>query len=136
MEQLRRKDLDIQELKRHRLEKEEEADRYKILLKAQEQRNAEQLVTVDKYHAAVANHDAEMRCMHVLLESERTEMHQQLENMQASYALSKHKTDQKIECWKFTCEDVLSRLNFNPATAKIETLEREHYDVLEELKEL
>eukprot|EP00971_Amphidinium_carterae_P297749 5915861-Amphidinium_carterae.1 len=67
-------ELEMQELRRERLEKEQEVDRLRVLLKAQEQRNAEQLVTVDKYHASVANYDAEMRQMHVLLECEREEV--------------------------------------------------------------
>jgi chromosome segregation ATPase len=132
---VQKKDLEIGELKRHRLEKEEEADRYRILLKAQEQRNSEQLVTVDKYHAAVASHDAEMRQMHVLLECEREEAQRKLSELQMAYASTKHTLEQRIDGWKFAFEDVLSRLNFNPATTKIQILELENFDMQKELKE-
>lgn len=131
---VRKKDLDISELKRHRLEKEEEADRYRILLKAQEHRNSEQLVTVDKYHAAVAGNDAEMRQMHVLLECEREEAQRKLAELQTAYASTRHTLEQRIECAKLAFEDVLSQLNFNPATQKIQVLELESLEVQNELR--
>jgi len=134
LDQVRKKDLEISELKRHRLEKEEEADRYRILLKAQEQRNSEQLVTVDKYHAAVASHDAEMRQMHVLLECEREEAQRKLGELQRAYASTRHTLEQRIECSKLAFEDVLSQLNFNPATQKIQILELENLEVQNELR--
>lgn len=130
IDQIRKRDLEIRELRRQRLDKEEEADRYKVLLKAQQQRNSEQLIIIDKYHASVANHDAEMRQMQALLECERHEACRQLQELQDSYAAAKQTLEQRIEQWRFTFEDVLSRLNFNPATRKIHMLEGE----LEELK--
>lgn len=132
---VQKRNLEIAELKRQRLEKEEEADRFRILLKAQEQRNSEQLVTVDKYHAAVASHDAEMRQMHVLLECEREEAQRKLGELQGAYASTKHTLEKKIDAWKLSFEDVLSRLNFNPATSKIQILEIENFEVKKELKE-
>lgn len=123
LEVIKKKDLEIRELKRQRLEKEEESDRFKVLLRAQEQRNTEQLVTVDKYHAAVASHDAEMRQMQVLLECERTEAKRQLLELEEIYAAAKHTLQQRIECWKLSYEDALSQLNFNPLTAKLQELE-------------
>lgn len=134
-EKLRKKELEIHELKLQRLMKEEEADRFQILLKAQEQRNSEQLVTVDKYHAAVASHDAEMRQMHVLLDCEREEAKRQLFELQNSYAATKHTLEQRIDSWKMCFEDVLSQLNFNPATQKIQVLEVENIEMRKELKE-
>lgn len=131
---LRKRNLEIAELKRHRLEKEEEADRYRILLKAQEQRNGEQLVTVDKYHAAVASHDAEMRQMHVLLECEREEAQRKLQELQSAYASTRHTLEQRIEGSKLMFEDVLSKLNFNPATQKIQVLEEESQKLAVELR--
>jgi len=133
-EKLRKKDLEIQQLKHQRLEKEEESDRYRILLKAQEQRNSEQLVTVDKYHAAVASHDAEMRQMQVLLECEREEAKRQLFEIQNAYAATKHTLEQRIDAWKMCFEDVLSQLNFNPATQKIQLLELENAELKQELQ--
>jgi hypothetical protein len=132
---VKKRDLEIAELKRHRLEKEEEADRFRILLKAQEQRNGEQLVTVDKYHAAVASHDAEMRQMHVLLECEREEAKRKLTELQTAHTIARSAQELKIEGWKFAFEDVLSQLNFNPATEKIKVLELENTEVKHELKE-
>lgn len=134
LEHLKKKDLDIAELKRQRLEREEEVDRYKVLLKAQEQRNSEQLVTVDKYHAAVANHDAEMRQMQVLLKCEREEAKRQLEELQHAYAAARHTMEQRADGWKMRFEDAFSRLNFNPATAKIHRLQDENIVLQEELK--
>merc|ERR1719161_656151 len=118
-----------------RLEKEEEADRFRILLKAQEQRNGEQLVTVDKYHAAVASHDAEMRQMHVLLECEREEAQRKLQELQSAYASTRHTLEQRIDGWKLSYEDVLSRHNFNPATQKIQILELENFEMKKEIEE-
>jgi chromosome segregation ATPase len=132
---VQKRDLEIAELKRHRLEKEEEADRFRILLKAQEQRNSEQLVIVDKYHAAVASHDAEMRQMHVLLECEREEAQRKLSELQTAYASSHQTLQRKIEGWKLAFEDVLSQLNFNPATEKIHVLEIDNVELKQELKE-
>lgn len=129
-EQLKKKELEIRDLRRQRLEREEEVDRFKTLLIAQEQRNADQLVTVDKYHAAVANHNAETREMHVLLESERAQMKKQLQELQDLYNAERAALEQTIERWKFSYEDVLSQLNFNPLTIKIRTLE----DTIEELQ--
>jgi len=131
---VRKKDLDISELKRHRLEKEEEADRYRILLKAQEHRNSEQLVTVDKYHAAVAGHDAEMRQMHVLLECEREEAQRKLAELQAAYASTRHTLEQRIEASKFAYEDVLSQLNFNPDKMTISVLQLDNLEMQSELR--
>jgi len=132
---VKRKDLEIAELKRHRLEKEEEADRFRILLKAQEQRNTEQLVTVDKYHAAVASNDAEMRQMHVVLECEREETQRKLSELQTAYAATRQTLERKIDGWKLAYEDVLSRLNFNPATAKLGVLEIQNDELRQELKD-
>ncbi|CAE7251399.1 unnamed protein product, partial [Symbiodinium sp. CCMP2592] len=49
----------ISELTRQRFEREEEIEKLKSLLQAQEQHNAEQRVTVDKYHAM----ESEMKLM-------------------------------------------------------------------------
>lgn len=116
---VRKKDADLRELRRLQLEKEEEADRLKVLLKAQEHVNAEQLVTLDKYHAVVAGHEAEMRQMQVLLECERQEAQRQLRESQDLFAAGRHSLEQRVEQWKFAYEDVLSRQNFNPASQKL-----------------
>jgi len=134
-ERLKRRELECQDLKRQRLEKEEEVDRFKVLLKAQEQRNSEQLVTVDKYHAAVASHEAETRQMQVLLECEREEAKRQLDELQDAYAAARCTLLQRIEHWKFAYEDVLSQLNFNPLTLQIQVLEKEHAEKEAEVKE-
>jgi len=120
---LKARTQEVQELKRQRLEKEEEVDRLKVLLKAQEQRNSEQLVTVDKYQAAVASHDAETRQMQVLLECEREEAKRQLKEMQNVHEAARHTLERRIEHWKMCFEDVFSRINFNPATEKLHELE-------------
>mmetsp|Transcript_62332 Transcript_62332/g.148819 ORF Transcript_62332/g.148819 Transcript_62332/m.148819 type:complete len:986 (-) Transcript_62332:92-3049(-) len=135
LNQLRKKELDMQDLRRERLEKEQEVDRLKVLLKAQEQRNSEQLVTVDKYHASVANYDAEMRQMHVLLECEREEAKQQLDDLQKAYAAGRHTLEQKIDSWKMCYEDVVSQLNFNPATTKLQALNQENVRLRRKLEE-
>merc|ERR1711972_524287 len=113
----------------------EEVDRYKTLLKAQEQRNMEQLVTVDKYHAAVASHDAEARQMQVLLECEREEAKQQLRELQDAYAAAQCTLEQRIEYGKMCYEDALSQLNFNPATEKAQYMEIELEEKTRELEE-
>merc|ERR1712176_1538080 len=135
LDQLKRKDAEVRELKRQRLEKEEEVDRYKVLLKAQEQRNMEQLVTVDKYHAAVASHDAETRQMQVLLECEREEAKRQLSELQDAYAAARSTLEQRIEYWKLRYEDVLSQLNFNPLTEKVQVMEVQIEELQSELQE-
>jgi hypothetical protein len=112
--------MEIEELKRQRLEKEEESDRFRILLRAQEQRNSEQLVTVDKYHSIAASHDAEMRQMQVLLENEREEAVRKLGEMKVAYESARQSLERTIEGWKYSYEDVLSKLTFNPATQKLE----------------
>lgn len=122
---------EIQNLKRMRLEREEEVDRLKVLLKAQEQRNLEQLVTVDKYQSSVANHEAEMRQMQVLLECERDEGRRQLKEMEDIQTVARQTMEFKIEQWKMCFEDVFSRMNFNPLTNKLQTYERQ----IEELQE-
>jgi len=132
---LKKRDLEVQELKRHRFEREEEANRFKILLQAQVHRNQEQLVTIDKYHAAVASHEAETRQMQVLLENEREEAKRQLEKLQTAYVATRHTLEQQIDVWKMSFEDVLSRVNFNPAAEKIALLEAEVAELRKELKE-
>eukprot|EP00928_Gymnodinium_smaydae_P042936 TRINITY_DN28869_c0_g1_i1.p1 TRINITY_DN28869_c0_g1~~TRINITY_DN28869_c0_g1_i1.p1 ORF type:complete len:1069 (-),score=203.19 TRINITY_DN28869_c0_g1_i1:281-3487(-) len=119
LEKLKHKTHENQDLKRQRLEKEEECDRLKVLLKAQEHRNTEQLVTVDKYQAVVANHEAEMRQMQVLLECERKEARRQLQEMQIIQDAARKTMEDRVEHWKMSFEDVFSRLNFNPATKLI-----------------
>lgn len=125
LEVIKKKELECEELKRQRLEREEESDRYKILLKAQEQRSNELLVTVDKYHATVANHDAEMRQMQVLLECERDEAKRQIDELQSSYVAGRALMEQKVDAWQMRFEDALSLLHFNPATQKIQNLQVE-----------
>lgn len=95
----------------------------------------EQLVTVDKYHAAVASHDAETRQMQVLLECEREEAKRQLCELQDAYAAARSTLEQRIEYWKLRYEDVLSQLNFNPATEKIQVMEVEIEELRAELNE-
>jgi hypothetical protein len=120
---LKTKDFEIRDLKRQRLEKEEEVARQKVLLQAQDQRNSAHLVTVDKYHAAVANQDAETRQMQVLLESERAEAKRQLKEMSDVCAAAEFTLTKRIEHWKMCFEDTWSQLNFNPATAKMQNME-------------
>merc|ERR1712232_862459 len=97
MNALDEKKGEVKRLKNSRLEKEDEVDRLKILLTAQEQRNAEQLVTVDKYQASVANHDAEMRQMHALLECEREECIRQLKEMEQIQGAARQAADRRVE---------------------------------------
>eukprot|EP00927_Polykrikos_kofoidii_P043586 TRINITY_DN37664_c0_g1_i1.p1 TRINITY_DN37664_c0_g1~~TRINITY_DN37664_c0_g1_i1.p1 ORF type:complete len:1117 (+),score=251.02 TRINITY_DN37664_c0_g1_i1:330-3680(+) len=134
LDKLKTKTLEVQEVKRQRLEKEEEVDRLKVLLKAQEQRNAEQLVTVDQYQATVASHDAETRQMQVLLECERVEAKRQLREMQDAHAAARHTMDRRVEQWKMCFEDVNSRLHFNPATEKLHLLGNEVIVLRQELE--
>merc|ERR1719159_2375545 len=136
LERLGSKEVEIEELKRHRLESEEEADRCKIMLRAQEQRTEELLVMVDKQHSAVANHDAEMRQMHTLLENEREEAARQIKELQSAYAVGRHTMEQRIDMWQMRFEDALSLLHFNPATQKIQTLQQYAKDLEKELREL
>lgn len=110
LELLRKKDLEVRDLRRQRLEKEMEVDRLKILLKAQEQRNTEQLVITDKYHTTVANHEAQTRQMQVLLEGERAEAQRQLQELQDAFLVSEIGLKTKIEEWRMVCEDLVSRL--------------------------
>lgn len=121
-----------EDVKRQRLDQEEELDRLKVLLRAQEIRNSEQLVTVDRYHAGVANHEAEMRQMHVLLECEGVEVKRQLQEMQSIQTSARETMQLRVEQWKMCFEDVCARWNFNPATfrltaaeARVDELEKE-----------
>eukprot|EP00933_Yihiella_yeosuensis_P039911 TRINITY_DN34090_c0_g1_i1.p1 TRINITY_DN34090_c0_g1~~TRINITY_DN34090_c0_g1_i1.p1 ORF type:complete len:1107 (+),score=290.85 TRINITY_DN34090_c0_g1_i1:108-3428(+) len=125
LDTLREVRLEVRELKRQRLEREEEVDRLKVLLQAQEQRNAEQLVTVDKYHATVAGHESEMRQMQVLLECEREEQQKQLVELQESFAAAQHSLVQRIDQMKLKYEDLRSRQAFTDASTKIKPLEDE-----------
>jgi hypothetical protein len=127
---------EIQNLKRTRLEKEEEVDRLKILLKAQEQRNLEQLVTVDKYQASVANHEAEMRQMQVLLQCEREEGRRQLQEMEVIQTAARQTMEHRVEQWKMCFEDVFSRMNFNPLTSKLQNLEKTIEELQDEKAEI
>lgn len=136
LEELRQAKLDVGNLRRQRLEKEEEVDRLKVLLKAQEQRNSEQLVTVDKYHAVVASHEAEMRQIQVLLECERQEAARQHAELQDSFAAARHTFEQRIEHWKYSYEDLRSQISFNEASLKIEPLEKEIKSLQAELEKL
>eukprot|EP00929_Paragymnodinium_shiwhaense_P113657 TRINITY_DN81953_c0_g1_i1.p1 TRINITY_DN81953_c0_g1~~TRINITY_DN81953_c0_g1_i1.p1 ORF type:complete len:1108 (+),score=400.14 TRINITY_DN81953_c0_g1_i1:151-3474(+) len=130
LDKLKEKRIECHELQRRLLEKEEEVDRLKILLRAQEQRNSEQLVTVDKYQAAVARHDAEVRQMQVLLECEREEAKKALQEMQEAHQHARHLLDRRVEHGRMYFEDAFSRLNFNPAADKLLLVEAE----VEELK--
>jgi chromosome segregation ATPase len=134
LEQVRVIRLEVRELKRQRLEKEEEVDRLKVLLRAQEQRNTEQLVTLDKYHATVASHDAESRQLQVLLECERQETKRQLSQLQQTFEAAKVMLRQTIEQWKLKYEDLLSRQSFIDTTSKIEPLEKEVKELSKKLK--
>mmetsp|Transcript_19003 Transcript_19003/g.53146 ORF Transcript_19003/g.53146 Transcript_19003/m.53146 type:complete len:1099 (+) Transcript_19003:62-3358(+) len=136
VDQIKKRDLEIRELRRQRLDKEEEVDRFKVLLKAQEQRNSEQLVTIDRYHAAVANHDAEMRQMQVLLECERQQAMRELQEIQDSYAAAKQTLQLRIEHWRFSYEDVLSQLNFNPAAHRMQVMEAQIEEFHAEIRDL
>jgi len=131
LEQLRQANIEIGNLRRQRLDREEEADRLKVLLRAQEQRNSEQLVTVDKYHATVAAHEAETRQIQVLLECERQEAARQHAELQDSFAAAKKSLEQRVDQWKLSYEDLYSRLAFNEASMKIKPLE----DQIVKLKE-
>merc|ERR1719183_3066061 len=76
-----------------------------------------------------------MRQMHVLLDCEREEAQRKLAELRTAYASTKHTLERKIDGWKMAFEDVLSRLNFNPATQKIQVLEVENADMQKELQE-
>merc|ERR1719380_192930 len=106
------------------------------MLRAQEQRTEELLVMVDKQHSAVANHDAEMRQMHTLLENEREEAQRQIKELQSAYAVGRHTMEQRIDMWQMRFEDALSLLHFNPATQKIQGLQTQNKELEKELKEL
>lgn len=110
------------ELKRRLFEKEEQLDRFKLLLSAQEQRNSEQLVTLDKHRATVASHDAEVRQAHILLNAEREESDRQLREMETVHAVARREFEGTIERWKMGYEEMLSRMNFNPLAARVHQL--------------
>eukprot|EP00930_Biecheleria_cincta_P077180 TRINITY_DN64453_c0_g1_i1.p1 TRINITY_DN64453_c0_g1~~TRINITY_DN64453_c0_g1_i1.p1 ORF type:complete len:1103 (-),score=258.18 TRINITY_DN64453_c0_g1_i1:122-3430(-) len=136
LEELRQAKLEIGDLRRHRLEKEEAVDRLKVLLKAEEQRNSEQLVTVDKYHAVVAAHEAETRQIQVLLECERQEAARQHAELQDSFAAARLTFEQRIEHWKYSYEDLRSQISFNEASLKIAPLEKQVKNLQEQIEKL
>mmetsp|Transcript_2656 Transcript_2656/g.7933 ORF Transcript_2656/g.7933 Transcript_2656/m.7933 type:complete len:754 (-) Transcript_2656:291-2552(-) len=136
MEALRRKDLECQDVKRQRFEKEEDVDRLKLKLKAQEQVSGEHLMIVDRYHATVSNHEAEMRQMQVLLEAEREETKRVMTQMRQSFLTSKAALERRIEGWQMSYEDVVSSLNFNPATQKLKAAEKDIKALREEIAAL
>lgn len=135
LEQLRLANQEIANLKRGRLEKDEDIERLKVLLKAQEQRNNEQLVTVDKYHAIVAAHEAEMRQMQVLLEGEREEAARQCAELQDSAAAAQLTLEQRVERWRFSYEDIRSKMAFHEASDEIGPLQREVQALKQQLAE-
>ncbi|CAE7386658.1 unnamed protein product, partial [Symbiodinium sp. KB8] len=104
LDTLRKANQEITEIKRQRFEKEEEIERLKVLLQAQEQRNAEQLVTVDKYHAVVASHESEMRQIQMLLECEREEAARKMAELQDTYTAAKKSMEQRLEQYSHCCE--------------------------------
>lgn len=132
---LKKANHEIRDLRRQKLEGEEEIDRLRVLLKAQEQRNSDQLVTVDRYHASVANHDAEMRSMQVLLESERDEAKEKLKQMEEAFNKARGDLQLQVELWKMSYEDVLSKLNFMPLMVKHKEMEGNIVELKTELAE-
>ncbi|CAJ1437961.1 unnamed protein product [Effrenium voratum] len=108
LDSLRRLQQETSDLKRQRLDKEEEIERFKVLLQAQEQRNAEQLVTVDKYHAVVASHEAEMRQIQMLLECEREEAARKMAELQDVFLAAQKSMEQRLEQYRYSYEDLRS----------------------------
>eukprot|EP00434_Breviolum_minutum_P017395 symbB.v1.2.015360.t1/scaffold1140.1/size135646/11 len=96
----------VTEIKRQRLENEEEIERLKVMLQAQEQRNAEQLVTIDKYHAVVASHEAEVRQIQMLLECEREEAARKMAELQDAFAAAQKSLEQRLDQYRFSYEDL------------------------------
>ncbi|CAE7466563.1 unnamed protein product [Symbiodinium sp. CCMP2592] len=130
LDTLRKANQEISEIKRHRFEKEEEIERLKVLLQAQEQRNAEQLVTVDKYHAVVASHESEMRQIQMLLECEREEAARKMAELQDTYTAAKKSMEQRLEQYSHCCEDLRSHicLREDEKTKEAEKMKRAHLE--------
>ncbi|CAE7691863.1 unnamed protein product [Symbiodinium sp. CCMP2456] len=130
LDTLRKANQEITEIKRHRFEKEEEIERLKVLLQAQEQRNAEQLVTVDKYHAVVASHESEMRQIQMLLECEREEAARKMAELQDTYTAAKKSLEQRLEQYSHCCEDLRSHicLREDEKTKEAEKMKRAHLE--------
>jgi len=126
LKKLEQKELEIRELKRQRLEKEEEADRARILLKDEQQRAQSLLTLSDKHHSAVASHNAEVRQMQVILEDERAQAKAQINELKTSYEVARSKLEQEIDSWQLRFEDALSLLHFNPMVEKIKKLEKDN----------
>lgn len=103
---LRRAQNEITEIKRQRLENEEEIERLKVMLQAQEQRNSEQLVTIDKYHAVVASHEAEVHQIQMLLECEREEAARKMAELQDAFAAAQKSLEQRLDQYRFSYEDL------------------------------
>eukprot|EP00746_Dinoflagellata_sp_MGD_P165134 gnl/MRDRNA2_/MRDRNA2_94235_c0_seq1.p1 gnl/MRDRNA2_/MRDRNA2_94235_c0~~gnl/MRDRNA2_/MRDRNA2_94235_c0_seq1.p1 ORF type:complete len:1077 (+),score=291.59 gnl/MRDRNA2_/MRDRNA2_94235_c0_seq1:120-3350(+) len=125
----------MEELKSQRRDAEEEADRHKLLVLAQERRTEELLILVDRQHAATANHDSEMRQMQVVLECEREEAKRQMDEMHSAFAKGRYIMEQRIDAWQMRFEDALSLLHFNPATQKIQKLQQQNQELEKELQE-
>lgn len=123
----------VRELRKQRLEYEEEADRGKILVHAQERRVEELLTVIDRHHAAASNHDAEIRQMQVVLENEREESQRQLVEMRSAFDKGRHTMEQRIDGWQMRFEDALSLLHFNPATLKIQKLQHANEELEKQL---
>merc|ERR1740121_706909 len=70
-----------------------------------------------------------------MLECEREEAKRQLQQLEEVYEASSSTLQQQIEHWRLSYEDVLSQLNFNPATRRIQEMELEIEDLNRELKE-
>lgn len=130
LDTLRKANQEITEIKRQRFEKEEEIERLKVLLQAQEQRNAEQLVTVDKYHAVVASHESEMRQIQMLLECEREEAARKMAELQDTYTAAKKSMEQRLEQYSHCCEDLRSHicLREDEKTKEAEKMKRAHLE--------
>mmetsp|Transcript_28343 Transcript_28343/g.45711 ORF Transcript_28343/g.45711 Transcript_28343/m.45711 type:complete len:1066 (+) Transcript_28343:64-3261(+) len=103
---LRRAQNEITEIKRQRLENEEEIERLKVMLQAQEHRNTEQLVTIDKYHAVVASHEAEVHQIQMLLECEREEAARKMAELQDAFAAAQKSLEQRLDQYRFSYEDL------------------------------
>lgn len=103
---LRRAQNEITEIKRQRLENEEEIERLKVMLSAQEHRNTEQLVTIDKYHAVVASHEAEVHQIQMLLECEREEAARKMAELQDAFAAAQKSLEQRLDQYRFSYEDL------------------------------
>lgn len=76
------------------------------MLQAQEHRNTEQLVTIDKYHAVVASHEAEVHQIQMLLECEREEAARKMAELQDAFAAAQKSLEQRLDQYRFSYEDL------------------------------